>query len=214
MKFDLRATRTVALVLAAILAACASSPDVSYVTDSDTRIQRNGFSILPPAGKAWMTAPSGQYGAGWGKLLSDAKGNRSTVTVMASAGQYKNRKVDLTTPAGLRATAEYTVNGDGASERYRVVEAKYSDVYQKQGTDCIDFEYTAEDRGNTMSWNAGSVLMLAIRGTICRHPSNPEWSLNTVFSDRHPKDSLSLVDDTVREEVRHCLDSVQLTALK
>jgi hypothetical protein len=189
-------------------------PGVGYVAGPDSRIQRNGFSLLPPSGRGWAVAPTGQYGAGWGKLLSDSKGNRSTVTVLASAGRYKERKVDLTTPAGLRATAEYTVNGDGSSARYRVVESKYSDVYQKHGTDCIDFDYTAEDRGNTMSWNAGSVLVLAIHGTICRHPSNPEWSVNTVFSDRHPKDSLSLVDDTVREEVEHCLDSVQLTPLK
>jgi hypothetical protein len=105
-------------------------PGVGYVAGPDSRIQRNGFSLLPPSGRGWMVAPTGQYGATWGKLLSDSKGNRSTVTVMASAGQYKDRKVDLRTPAGLRATAEYTVNGDGASDRFRVVEAKYSDVYQ------------------------------------------------------------------------------------
>jgi hypothetical protein len=72
----------------------------------------------------------------------------------------------------------------------------------------------ALDRGNAMSWNAGSVLVLANRGTICRHPSTPEWSFSTVFSDRHPKESLSLLDDTGRDEVKHCLDSVQLAPLK
>jgi hypothetical protein len=199
---------------ACLVSACSSGPDVSYVKDADTKIQRNGFSLLPPSGKGWMVAPAGQYGAGWGKLLSDSKGNRSTVTVMVSAGRFKDRKVDLTTPAGLRATAEYQVNGDGSSDRYRVVEAKYSNVYPKHGTDCIDFDYTAEDRGNTMSWNAGSVLVLEIHGTLCRHPSNPEWRFNALFSDRHPKESVSLLDDTVRNEARRCLDSVQLTPLK
>ena len=51
-------------------------PGVGYVAGPDARIQRNGFSLLPPSGRGWMVAPTGKYGAGWGKLLSDSKGNR------------------------------------------------------------------------------------------------------------------------------------------
>ena len=158
-----------------------------------------------------MTAPSGQYGARWGKVLSDSKGNRSTVAVMVWSGRFTERKVDLTTPQGLRDTVIYQVTG--GSDRYPVRQAKYSDVYRKFGTDCIDADYVAEDRANTMSWNAGVVLLLHVQMTLCRHPSNPEWGFNTSLSDRHPEDSLSLMDDVVQQEARRCLDSIELTPL-
>lgn len=211
MGFQLRSIGV--CIAACLLAACAAGPDVSYVQDADTRIQRNGFSLLPPSGKGWLTAPAGQYGAGWGKLLSDSKGNRSTITVFVSAGEFRDRKVDLTTPQGLKDTIAYQVTG-ADPDRYRVVEARYSEVYQRQGTDCIDFTSTTEDRGNRMSWNEGVVLVLAARGTLCRHPSNPQWSLNIALSDRHPKDSVSLIDDTVLGEARRCMDSVLMTPLR
>lgn len=190
-----------------------ASPDANYAKDPDTRIQRNGFSVLPPSGNGWMVAPAGQYGAGWGKLVSDTKGNRSTITVMVWAGRFNDRKVDLTTPAGLRETAVYQATG-GDPKRYRIVDTRYSDVYQRHGTDCIDFDTVTEDSGNTMSWNAGTVLLLTVHGTLCRHPSNPEWGFNAALSDRHPRESASLLDDSVRQEARRCLDSVLLTALK
>jgi hypothetical protein len=186
-------------------------PKAAYADGPDSRIERNGIALLPPAGKGWTVAPAGQHGAGWGKLLSDAKGNRSTVTLMMWAGQFKDRKFDLTTPAGLRAAAEWQASSD---DRFRVIDASYSDVYPKHGTDCIDFNYTAEERGNAMPWNQGQVLMLMVEGTLCRHPSNREWSYTAALSDRHPKQSESLLDANVKAEAKRCLDSVELTALK
>jgi hypothetical protein len=208
MRFFRRSGRVATLALVAILTACASGADVSYVSDWDTRLQRNGFSLLPPAGKGWMTAPTGPYAAAWGKMLSDSQGNRSTITVTVLTVRFKEQGLDLTTPAGLRDAMVHQVT---ASARYPVRQVSYSEVYRKWGTDCIDADWIAEERGNAMSWNAGVVLLYDAHFMLCRHPSHPEWAVNAGLADRHPAESLSLMDELVRQEAKRCLESIQLT---
>lgn len=206
---------TEALVALALLAGCAmTGPDsLNFVTDTTTPIERNGFTMLPPGGNGWMAAPSGPYGARFGKPVMNTDGTRASIAVMVWAGRYTDRKFDLQTAKGLREAAEYTAE-TGDSRRFKVIEMKYSPVFRQQNTDCISYRGIVEERDNPMAWNAGQILTTDYDGLVCRHPSSPDYSVNVMISERRPQGQASVMDDALRKQIQTVKESVVFTPLK
>lgn len=206
-------TAVVSALCILALASCASVGEPQWVTDSGKVMERNGFSLLPPSGKGWIVAPSGPYGAAFGKPIMNPDGSRATLALQVSTGRFKDRSFDLRSEQGLRAATEYTAAGGDAS-RFKVVDASYSETYREQDTDCIRFDVVMEEHNNPMALNRGQVLLLSYHGMVCRHPSSDEFTLTAVFSERRPKEQASLLDEALRQEAEHSLKSIRFTPLK
>lgn len=196
-----------------MIAGCASVSAPQMVSDSTMPLKRNGFTLLPPDGKGWMIAPSGPYGAGFGKTIFNPDGSRATLTIQVWAGRFTDRNFDLRSDKGLREATEYTVSG-GDPRRFKVIETKYSPVFQDQNTDCIKYEAVAEEHNNTLAWNQGQSLLMTFNGVVCRHPNSPDYIVTTLFSERRPQGQASLMDEQLRKEAEHSLSSIRFTPLK
>lgn len=208
----LSSTRTTVacLAIAVGLLACAT-PEVRWVTDADTRIERNGISFLPPSGANWVHAESGPYGAAFGKLVTDAKGERRTLIMAVINGKLKGEKYDLKTDAGFRQAVEDFVKGDGESG-FKVRKAQYSPPYRDQETDCIKFESSIEQSNSPVY--PGEVLLMEGKGIICRHPTSPEYLVTSTFSERRRLGRDSVMNDELWKEVEHSMTSVRFTPVK
>ena len=201
----------ISLYLLCLLMMMSCAASLHPVTDSTILLERKGFTLLPPSGNNWLIGPSGPYGAQFAKQIVSSQGSKSTLVVLVYAGRFEGNVYDLKSDSGIKAAAEYVVTGADPS-RFKVINATYSPIYKYQGTDCIKYEYTAEEHNNPI--HRGNVLLLDVRGSLCRHPSAPDFSMNTAFSERRLIGMESLVDDHIREEVNHCLNSVHFTQLQ
>lgn len=208
----LSSTRTTVacLAIAVGLLACAT-PEVRWVTDSETRIERNGISFLPPSGGNWVHAESGPYGAVFGKLVTDAKGERRTLIMAVVNGQLKEKKYELKTDAGFKQAVEDFVKGDGESG-FKVNKAQYSPSYRDQDTDCIKFESSIEQTNSPVY--PGEVLLMEGKGVICRHPTSPDYLVTSTFSERRKLGSDSVMNDELWKEVEHSMTSVHFIPMK
>ncbi len=205
-------------VLAALTASlngCVSTQPSAdlWVKDSSTPLVRNGFTLLPPSGENWMIGPSGPYGARFGKPIMSPDGSKSTLIVQVWSGRFTDRTFDLKSERGLREATEYTAAGANSS-RYKIIETKYSAMYQEQATDCIKYEGIMEEHNNPMLWNKGKILLVTYSGSVCRHPNSPDFTVTTLFSERRPQGQASIMNDQLRQEVEHSLASVRFTPFK
>ncbi len=202
-------TTVTCMVFAMGLLACAT-PEMRWVTDSETRIERHGISFLPPSGENWVHAQSGTHGAAFGKLVTDAKGEPRTLMMAVINGQLKE-KFDLKTETGFKQAVEYFVN-DGAESGLKVIKAQYSPPYRDQDTDCIKFENSIEQTNSPV--HPGEALLMDGKGIVCRHPTSPEYMVTSTFSERRKLGSDSVMNDELWKEVEHSMGSVRFTPMK
>ncbi len=200
----------IGLLATLLLSGCATH-NVQLVTDPTKIIEKNGFSLLPPEGNNWAILPSDPYMAIFGKGFMGSNEIRSTIGVVVSAGRFKDRHFDLKSQEGLREATEYIVK-ESDPNRFKIITSTFSPIYQKQATDCINFEYSAEEHNNPR-FN-GKILITDYSGSFCRHPNSQEYSVTAVFSERRLLGSDSVMDEQLRKEMRHCLESVRFTPVK
>lgn len=203
-------TTVTCIVFAMGLLACAT-PEMRWVTDADTRIERNGISFLPPSGENWVHAPSGPYGASFGKLVTDAKGEPRTLIMAVINGKLKEKKYDLKTESGFKQAVEFFVK-DGAESGFKVIKAQYSPIYRDQDTDCIKFESSVEQSNSPV--HPGEVLLMEGKGIVCRHPTSPEYMVTSMFSERRKLGHDSVMNEELWKEVEHSMTSVRFTPMK
>ncbi|MFZ2124415.1 MAG: hypothetical protein WA012_16675 [Rhodoferax sp.] len=203
-------TTVACLAVAVGLLACAT-PEVRWVTDSETRFERNGISFLPPSGENWAHAQSGPYGAAFGKLVIDAKGEPRTLIMAVINGQLKEKKYDLKTEGGFRQAVEYFVK-DGAQSGFKVSKAQYSPAYRDQDTDCMKFESSIEQSNSPV--HPGEVLLIEGKGIVCRHPTSPDYLVTSTFSERRKLGRDTVMNDELWKEVEHSMSSVRFTPMK
>jgi hypothetical protein len=208
----LSSTRTTVacLAIAVGLSACAT-PEMHWVTDSGTRIEKNGISFLPPSGKNWGHAQSGPYGAAFGKLVTDAMGEPRTLIMAVMNGQLREKKYDLKTDTGFKQAVQHFVEGGGESG-FKVIKAQFFPPYRDQDTDCIKFESSIEQSNSHLF--PGEVLLMEGKGIVCRHPTSPDYLVTSTFSERRKLGRDSVMNDELWKEVEHSMTSVRFTPMK
>ncbi|MEY4138169.1 MAG: hypothetical protein RLZZ371_351 [Pseudomonadota bacterium] len=208
----LPSTRTVAACIAVALGlmACATSA-VHWVTDSNTRIEKNGISFLPPSGKNWVHGQSGPYGDVFGKLITDVNGEPRTLIMAVMSAQLHDKKFDLKTESGFKQAVADFVEG-GSKSGFKVRKAQYSSSYRDQNTDCIKFESSIEQSNSPVY--PGEVLLMEGKGIICRHPTSPDYMVTSTFSERRKLGRNSVMNDELWNEIEHSMRSVRFTPTK
>jgi len=208
--FSSARTTVTCLAVALGLLACAG-PEIRWVTDPETRIEKNGLSFLPPSGKNWGYVGSGSHGAAFGKLVTDAAGEPRTLAMTVMNGQFKDKNYDLKTDAGFKQAIEYFLKGD-AESGFKVSKAQYSPLYRDQDTDCMKFESSIEQSNSPVF--PGEVLLMDGRGIVCRHPTSPDYMVISMFSERRRLGRDSVMNDELWKEVDHSMTSVRFTPMK
>jgi len=170
-------------MLAAItVVGCASQP--RPVTDSTTRLQFVGFSVLPPQGNNWYFNMEGQYVVSFGKFDRGKykPGTKPTHTLIVTAfsGQLTpENKID--TPERLYAFSEAFLHRKGPT-RFDSQEIELT-PYRTQETDCVQYDHVVEERDNPKV--AGAILTITAHGFICRNSYSPDWLISAFYSERY-----------------------------
>lgn len=194
-------------LLVLLVGACASQP--KPVTDSVTPIQKDSFSILAPSGPHWYIADEAPSGVLFWKVDPSHYKNRNdfTHTFGLVAGMMPGGSLDISTPEGLMAAAESQFRGEDPS-RFKVVDRKL-DPFNEQGTDCLRMDLAYEEMNNPHI--PETVLLMNIYGKVCRHPYKRGMVVMVTYSERRPRGHESMLDDTLRAECEHSVNSVRFT---
>ena len=203
-------TKTAILLAAIIVASCATQP--RPVTDSTTRLEYIGFSLLPPQGSNWYFQLENRYGANFGKLHHDkvtgAADAKNTFLISAFSDKVAvGIKID--TPERLLAFSEAYLRAKtaGRSGRYRTLSLELI-PYHTQETDCVRFDQEVEERNNP---KFPGILQITAIGLICRNSFSADWFIDAFYSQRYEQGAKPSTDGSFQRESEALLKSVVFT---
>lgn len=201
------ATSTITIALVALTAGCVSI-EPRLVSDPSVRYEGSGYSILPPSGAHWYGIQGANY-IGFGKLDPAHYRQRSdrlhTFVVLATSDRVDG--VDIRTNEGLmQILDQLTRRAD--PPRFRFI-SRTLDPYREQETDCARFEAAFEERNNPHA--PGVVFLETGGGKFCRNPLAPEYIVMVSWSERRPVGHESMLDDRLRAECAHAIDSLRFS---
>ena len=205
----------VAVVLGVMLAGCASRSAIRPVTDSTTRLQYYGFSVLPPPGSHWYFSGEGKYGVGFGKGDPEKYKERSDLThtfvVAVSNLEYFDEKGvwEVDSPEKLEEAADNLLQAQSRG-RFRLIESELIS-YRTQGTDCVRFQAVYEEQRNPSA--PGVVLIINDQGFYCRHPDSAKRMVHAIRSERFVQGEKTFLDESLQREVEEFFESVEFTPL-
>jgi hypothetical protein len=194
-------------VLLIVLVGCASSPPLVPVTNSNDRLQFNGFSLLPPQGAGWNWVGREDqdkikiYDTTFVKMDGDR-------TYVARAQLLDSQERDLSNPQDL---LEF-VRGSDIVKELPGEQNKVSTVVLEEtlGRPCARYDFDAEGYSG-VSGKGNTVFSLDAHGLICTHPKTDTALAWIAYTRRSPKGESYLAG---REEGEAFLASVKFTEVR
>jgi hypothetical protein len=156
-------------------------PCVAQTADSDRRVVLNGFSLVAPEG--WGTQRSTSAVA-FGKAIRPAGGAQTegipeqSFIILVRIGQAPAHA--LASPDALEKFVREQILAPSRDRRQTLV-SRSVEPFTMQGTDCVRFRMTLEERPRT------EVLLMSGAGIVCRHPTSPRHAVEASYSERHAK---------------------------
>jgi hypothetical protein len=202
---ELRLKTCFVALLATVLYGCGSMQPMIPVTDAVVPIKAIGFSVLPPAPEGWFKLQD--LPRNWVVFASVQSSERQIDTVMVIATLFKAVRHDIRTSDGLYS--EYTEAIKDEKPRVTQVSQKVQSYRDDElDTDCLRIEIVTEERNNP-HYAAGKVLLRIDTGKICRHTLNPVLAVSVLCSERRPSDVPSIMNESIRKECAHSIDSLK-----
>jgi hypothetical protein len=172
---------TILLVLG-LVTGCASGPSLVPVEDSETRLEFDGFSVLPPTGRNWQWV--GRAGAETKDLGQTVFVKRDGERTYVSVAGPHPVTADISDSEKLR---NYVSNQDTVREiesRQQNVNSRL-DVVEEFGVTCVRFDMDAEDHG--VPGRSGVVFKLDAHGYYCRKPDSEGELTYLAYTRRAPQ---------------------------
>ena len=180
----MRVTIKCTIMLAAItVTGCATQP--RPVTDSTTRLQFVGFSVLPPQGNNWYLTRESRYTVGFGKVDLNKYQSATEITHSFLAVSYSDMVavgVKIDTPERLLKFSEVLLREKNDTGRFRPLKLELN-PYRTQETDCVQYDQVVEERDNPRF--AGSILTITANGFLCRNTYSPDWFVSAYYTERY-----------------------------
>lgn len=204
----------VVLLLGIVLVACVSQTAIRPVTDTSTRLQYYGFSVLPPQGGYWYFGGEGEYGVNFGMGDPEKYKERSDLThtliLEVSNLEYADEKGvwNVNSPETLRQATENFLEAQSRG-RFRLTSSALN-PYRTQGTDCVRFNAVYEEHDNPRA--PGTVLIVNDQGFMCRHPNSNQRIVHAISSERYKQGEKPFLDGELRQNVDQFFESIIFTA--
>ena len=217
----MRRPRSLAIVVAASIVACALAPNRTpptaqpmRITDPTQRIWFRGFSVLPPNGSDWFAMPLVPADpppihlvARFAKVLDRV----DTSDVHTAAAELHIWDVSWRTFTGaddflqFEKEQEESVADSYADGRHRVL-ATNTAIDTTFGAQCVKYEFSVE---NIVTDAPGKSVTLEIRGYRCLHPRWPQYLIDVNYAERYVSGEYAFHLD--RSEVAPFLKSLSFT---
>ena len=172
------------IILAAItVTGCATQP--RPVTDSTTRLQFVGFSVLPPQGNNWYLTRESRYTVWFGKVDQNKYKSGTKLTHSFLAVSYSDMVavgVKIDTPERLLNFSEVLLRQKNDTGRFRTLNLELT-AYRTQETDCVQYDQLVEESDNPRF--AGSILTITANGFLCRNTYSPDWFISAFYTERY-----------------------------
>ena len=198
------------LLFALALAGCAGTASIRPLTDSNSPIQWNGFSLPPPQGAGWYIQEAAD-GVEFFKMLSPGPSRDPSIAEPQSFALgvliQKADSREIATADGLRNYVDQHMIVPDPKRRQRLIDHKTAS-YTEQGTDCVHYEAKFEEQPRKF------VLEITGAGFVCRHPSSPGYVVHGTYSERHARDSETQAFDTQIRDAEALLKKVTFTPMR
>lgn len=193
---------TLAWTFLTIHAMAASVP--TAVTDSGTRLEFRGYSVLPPPGNDWFVFEQDR-----GHILFFKKLESEFVThTFGALVATSPVSVRFKNPDEFLAYAKKEDERDSSSKRHRVLLSEATSDDGIGSRYCVRYFKKAEDHG--VSIPGVPYLMMEIYGYVCLHPELPGLLININYSERYKPDEGS---PALRAEGEKFIKSFKFTSL-
>jgi hypothetical protein len=191
------------IVISLMLAGCGGQQAMRPVTDTTTRLQHYGFSVLPPQGGHWYLIDQGEYGLTFAMGDPNKYQRKSdtthTLIIQVSNLEYEDEKGvwEIRNPEELASAAENILQAQNKG-RFRLIESRLT-PYRTQDSDCVRFYAVFEEEGNPRA--QGAVMRIQDKGFYCRHPNSVKRIIHGISSERFVRGEQPFADESLQSEV-------------
>lgn len=204
-------SRLLVITLGITLTGCAGYPSIQALTDKNTPMVANGFSVSPPQGSGWHFSQSADSIEFYKALNSPAQDkntpNSEPHTFVISLDTKKADPRDIASAESLMRYTGRFVTTLSPERRQRLISHNTSH-FAWQGTDCVRYEGRIEEQPRKQ------LLNLWGRGFVCRHPNAPDHVVRGAYSDRHDQSAAPPAAEVPTAEAERVLQSVKFTPMR
>jgi hypothetical protein len=203
------------LVLAACLCTACGGAKLLSPKDQSTRVEQNGYSVLPPPGIGWYLATRSDTAVVFTK--DTATPGRTFVAI----AEIRPAAAAYDSPSNYLAARQREVE-EMDSNRYRVTEQAVA-LDERLGKFCVRYQIRVEDRGAESEgtpeqqaeafarWLTERPPILDVRGYRCLHPNAPQYEVEASYSQRAKAE---LLDSALASEGEAFATSLQFLPLQ
>lgn len=183
-------------------------PSLAEVTADMAPIVTSAFSITPPKGEHWVyfqraTPPYVTFRKQDPLMQRLPGGEHLAFVVEVRVEHFPER--DLSNQEGLEEALKSTLYGMPGD--LRQIGMFRAESFAWQGTDCLSYIVTRRDPVTLDG--AQIVLEFLTEGFFCRHPLDRQRVVSGLFQERRLAGTPSRLDDVLRDEAQHTLQSVR-----
>lgn len=183
-------------------------PSLAEVTADMAPIVTSAFSITPPKGEHWVyfqraTPPYVTFRKQDPLMQRLPGGEHLAFVVEVRVEHFPER--DLSNQEGLEEALKSTLYGMPGD--LRQIGMFRAESFAWQGTDCLSYIVTRRDPVTLDG--AQIVLEFLTEGFFCRHPIDRQRVVSGLFQERRLAGTPSRLDDVLRDEAQHTLQSVR-----
>jgi len=173
----------VIVLLSVFVAGCATHPPFVPVSDSDQRVQYNGFSVLPPKGDGWHWV--GREGQDKSTFFNTTYAKGEGVRTYLAHASLQDTEGKTYTPDEIisEVIGKQNLYKQGPRQKDLVLNTKTD---HSLGIPCIRFDLTAIDPN--VPNRPGELFKLDAHGFYCSHPDTDGVLMNIVYTRRAPED--------------------------